>query len=126
MRKYNKLTPLEELHLEKKRLQEERDIAGQRLSYQLQYLSDNWGSLITKGIASSVRTRFVEVVDTLTSGSSASVSPFFTKKPNPWLSLALSNLPQIGGIVWKVAKPAIVAFVAKRASLMLFGRKKKR
>ena len=36
-----KLNPLEELQLEKKRQKEERAIASQRLSYELQYINDN-------------------------------------------------------------------------------------
>lgn len=117
-----KLTPLEELLLEKKRLQEERAISGQRLSYQLQYLGDNWGSLLTKGITSSIKTKFAETVDTFTSGSSSSVTPFVTKRTNPWLNLITSNLPQIGGVAWRLAKPAIIAFAAKRVSSLIFGR----
>ena len=121
-----KLSPLEELRLEKKRLREERHIAGQRLSYQVQYLSDNWGSLITKGIASSVRNRVMDTVGNLISEPSFSDSPFFTKNPNPWLSLVASNLPLISGLVWKMAKPAVLAFLMKKATTMLFNRKSKR
>jgi hypothetical protein len=121
-----RLTPLEELRLEKKRIREERNIAAQRLSYQIQYLNDNWWSLITKGMMSSVRTRFAETVDSFVSGPhSSSDSPFFTRRTNPWLSLITSNLPLIGGFVWKVAKPAILAFVAKKVSSALFRRKKR-
>lgn len=117
-----KLTPLDELHLEKKRLREERAISGQRLSYQTQYLADNWGSLLTKGVASSIKTKFSETMDSLSSGSSYSVVPFKTKKAgNPWLNLALNNLPLIGGITWKVAKPAVLAFAAKKITSKLFG-----
>lgn len=121
-----RLSPLEELRLEKKRLREERDIAGQRLSYQLHYLSDNWGSLITKGVTSSMRARFAEIMGSLSSDSFSSESPFFTRRANPWLGLVMSNLPLIGGFVWKIAKPAVLAFVAKRVTTMLFGKKKKR
>ena len=53
-----RLSPLEELRLEKERVKEERTIANQRLSYQLQYLNDNWGTLLTKGLTSSVKTKF--------------------------------------------------------------------
>ena len=60
-----KLTPLEELRLEKKRLREERGIASQRLSYQLQYLNDNWGTMLTKGISSSVKAKLAETIDNL-------------------------------------------------------------
>lgn len=121
-----KLTPLEELKLEKKRLREERTIAGQRLAYQMQYFSDNWGSMITKGITSSIKTKFADTVDNLSSGTSSSVTPFVTKRSNPWLGIVTSNLPLIGGMVWKFAKPAVFAFGAKRLSSMLFGKKNKR
>lgn len=117
-----KLTPLDELHLEKKRLREERVISGQRLSYQIQYLADNWGTLLTKGVASSIRNKFNETMDNLSSGSSSSVVPFKTKKSgNPWLNLALNNMPILGGVAWKVAKPALIAFVAKKLTGKLFG-----
>lgn len=121
-----KLTPLEELRLEKKRLREERVIASQRLSYQLQYLNDNWGTMLTKGITSSVKSKLAETVDHLSSGSSYSVTPFVTKRANPWLNLALSNLPLIGSLSWKVAKPALIAFAVRKIPSMLFGRKRKR
>ena len=123
-----KLSPLEELRLEKKRLREERHIAGQRLSYQLQYLSNNWGALIIKGVSTSLRTRAMDVVGSLISEPlrSDSDSPFFTKNPNPWLSLVASNMPLISGIVWKMAKPAVLAFLMKKATAMLFSKKKKR
>lgn len=121
-----KLTPIEELRLEKKRLREERTIASQRLAYQLQYLSDNWGTMLTKGITSSVKTKLAETLDHLSSGSSYSVTPFVTKRTNPWLNLALSNLPLIGSVSWKIAKPALIAFAIRKIPSMLFGRKRKR
>ncbi|RNC64066.1 hypothetical protein [Proteiniphilum sp. X52] len=121
-----KLTPLEELRLEKKRLREERVIASQRLSYQLQYLNDNWGTMLTKGITSSVKSKLAETVNHLSSGSSYSITPFGTRRTNPWLNLALSNLPLIGSLSWKVAKPALIAFAVRKIPSMLFGRKRKR
>lgn len=125
MSKY-KLTPLEELRLEKKRLREERVIASQRLSYQLQYLNDNWGTLLTKGITSSVKSKLTETVDNLSSGYSYSVTPFVTKRTNPWLNLAISNLPLIGSISWKVARPALIAFAVRKIPSMLFGKRRKK
>jgi len=121
-----KLTPLEELRLEKKRLREERGIASQRLSYQLQYLNDNWGTMLTKGVASSVKSKLAETIDNLSSGSSYSVTPFVTKRSNPWLNLAISNLPLIGSLSWKVARPALIAFAIRKVPSMLFGKKRKR
>lgn len=120
-----KLTPLEELRLEKKRLREERAIAGQRLSYQLQYIGDNWGSMLTRGISSSIKSKFANTVDSLSSGSSTSVTPFVTKRGNPWFNILLSNLPQFGGVAWRMARPAILTFVTKKAVSMIFGKKRR-
>jgi len=119
-----KLTPLEELRLEKKRQREERSIASQRLSYELQYLNDNWGSMLTKGLTSSKKTKFTETMDNISSGNSYSVTPFVTRKRNPWVNLMMSNLPLLGSVTWKLTKPAIIAFALKQGTSMLFGRKK--
>jgi len=120
-----KLTPLEELRLEKKRLREERAIASRRLAYQLQYLNDNWGSMLTKGVSSSVKMKIAETMDNLSGGTSHSLTPFVTKRVNPWINFAVSNMPLIGSIVWGVAKPAILAFAAKKVGSFLFRRKRK-
>lgn len=121
-----KLTPLEELRLEKKRLREERIIASKRLSYQLQYLNDNWGTLLTKGITSSMKAKLAETIDNLSSGSAYSVTPFVTKRTNPWLNLAMSNLPLLGSLSWKVARPALITYAIKKIPSMLFGKRKKK
>ena len=120
-----KLTPLEELRLEKKRLREERIIASQRLSYQLQYLNDNWGSMLTKGVTSSLKSKVVETVDNLSGGAPFSVTPFVTRRTNPWVNLVLSNLPLIGSVSWKFAKPALITLAVKKIPSMLFGKKGK-
>ena len=127
MRTY-KLTPLEELRLEKKRYSEQRSISSQRLAYQLQYLNDNWGTMLTKGVSSSIRTKLSETVDNL-SGSNA-MTPFVTKRANPWLNntvmnIVMSNLPLIGSLTWKVTKPALLAFAARKATSLFFRRKKR-
>ena len=120
-----KLTPLEDLRLEKKRLREERTIASQRLSYQLQYINDNWGSMLTKGITSSFKSKFAETVDNLSSGSSFPLTPFVTRRTNPWVNFALSNLLLLGSVTWKLTKPALLAFTVKKATSLIFGRKRK-
>jgi hypothetical protein len=126
-----KLTRLEELRLEKKRHEEERTIASQRLSYELQYLNDNWGSLLTKGITSSIRSKLTETVDNLSTSSTSSITPFVTKGHNSWLNNAamqiiMSNLPFIGSVTWKFAKPALLAFGVRKVTSTLFGRKRNR
>ena len=132
MGKY-KLTPLEELHLAKKKTREQRAISERRLAYQLQYLEDNWGTLLTKGISSSVKTKFTETIDNLSQGSfsaSALPLPFKSKQKSyiNWANLALSNLPLIGKIAWRITKPTVYAFAAKKLTSKLFGvgSKKKR
>ena len=125
MSKY-RLSPLEELHLEKKRIREERTISSQRLSYQLQYLNDNWGTLLSKGLTSSVKTKFAETLDNLSNGSTSSITPFTTKRTNPWLNMLISSLPLIGSITWKIAKPAIITHLLKRTSRLFFGKIRKK
>jgi len=120
-----KLTPLEQLRLEKKRVVEERTIASQRLSYQLQYLNDNWGSMLTKGLTSSVKLKFAETMDNFSSGSSSSVTPFVTRRTNPWVNFAMSNLPLLRSGTWKLTKPALIAFAVKKATAIIFGKRKR-
>ena len=130
MGKY-KLNPLEELRLEKRRHKEERAIASQRLSYQLQYLSDNWGSMLTKGVTNSVKSKFAETFDSISASSSTSVTPFITKRHSSWLNntamqILLSNLPLLGSVSWRFAKPALIAYSARKVSSLIFGRKRRR
>ncbi len=127
----HKLTPLEELHLEMKRLREERAIAEQRLSYELQYLSDNWRSLLTKGVTSSIKNKISGTVDNISSGSSTSDSPFFTKKRkrNNWVSLGgmlAPHIPRLGVLAWNIARPTLMAFAARKVTSLFFGKKRKR
>lgn len=116
-----KLTPLEQLRLEKKRVNEERIVSEQRLVYQLQYLNDNWGTLLTRGIASTLKNKFFETIDSKT----APTTPFITKGRNPWLNLAVSNLPLLGNISWGLLKPTLLAFATKKLTSLIFRRKKK-
>ena len=113
--KSNKLTPLDELHLEKKRLREERAISGQRLSYQLQYLADNWGSMLTKGVTGSLKNKLAETMENLSYGSHSSVQPFKTKRPgNPFLNLATRQPALDHGNCLENYKTAIFALAARK------------
>ena len=120
-----KLTPLEQLQLEKKRVREERIVAEQRLVYQLQYINDNWGSLITRGITSSIKNKFFEKIEDF-SGSTALSSPFATQERSHWLNLVVSNLPLLGGATWGLLKPTLLAFATKKAASLIFRKKKKK
>ncbi len=126
-----KLSPMEELRLEKKRFKEERAISSQRLSYQLQYLNDNWGTLLTKGVASSIKSKLTDTMDSLSSGSSTSVTPFVTKRSSSWvnntaMNIVMANIPLIGSVLWGITKPALLAYGAKKVTSILFGRKRKK
>ena len=130
MGKY-KLNPLEELRLEKRRHKEERAIASQRLSYELQYLSDNWGSMLTKEITTSLKSRFTEAFHSLSAPSTTSVTPFTTKRHSSWLNntamqIIMSNLPFMRSVAWRFAKPALITYSAKKISSLVFGRKRRR
>lgn len=121
MRTY-KLTPLDELHLEKKRLRENRTIAAQRLSYQLQYLEDNWGSMLTQGVASSVKTKFAETLDTVSGGSFDSILPLSGKKNRmAWLNILASIFPLASKVAWRLGKPAVMAFLMRKVTERFFG-----
>lgn len=130
-----KLSSLEKLQLEKKRLKEEQIISGQRLSYKFQYLSDNWGMLLTKGVTNSIKNKFTSTADNLSSKSmmAPSTSPFtamgflnnisgFTGIAN---SLKMVGYSQIGSIIWKIAKPLLITFATKKVSSLFFSKNKR-
>ena len=129
MAKYS-ITPLDELRLAKKKAREEKAIAEQRLSYQLQYLADNWGTLVTKGLSSSVRTKFVETIENISHGpfSSNTALPLMPKKKGStqWVNLALANIPLISKVAWRLTKPTVYAFAAKKLTGKIFRRSSKK
>ncbi len=128
----DRLSPLNELHLAKKQAREVRAISEQRLSYQLQYLEDNWGTLLTKGVTSSVKTKFSETIDNIAHGQPSSLMSMAaattqSRRGAPqWMNIVLSNLPLISKVAWKVAKPTVFAFAAKKVTNKLFGFKKRK
>lgn len=124
-----KLNPLEQLQLEKKQLQEECKIAEQRMSFQMQYLADNWGSMVTKSVTSSIKHKFSDVVDNFTPSNSSAVTltPYISKPKAKGLSRLLSsNYKSIALASWGIIKPMLWAYVTKRATSMIFGRKRRR
>ncbi|MDD2243728.1 MAG: hypothetical protein VB024_10830 [Dysgonamonadaceae bacterium] len=131
-----KLSSLEKLQLEKKRLKEEQIISGQRLSYKIQYLSDNWGMLLTKGVTNSIKNKFMSTTDGLSSKSTMAppTSPFgamgflnnisgLTGVAN---TLKVIGYSQMGSIIWKIAKPLLLTFATRKVSSLLFGRYKRK
>lgn len=123
MRTY-KLTPLDQLKLEKKQLHEEINTAEQKMVFQLQYLNDNWGSMLLKGATSSIKNRLTDTVGQI---SPVSQSSYVTRTlGGGWGNLFLSNYKLVGSVGWKIIKPIALTFLTRRATSMLFHRKKRR
>ncbi|HUI32927.1 MAG: hypothetical protein PHQ56_07450 [Dysgonamonadaceae bacterium] len=119
-----KLTPLDQLVLEEKQLREEIKVAEQKMVFQLQYLNDNWGSMLLKGITSSIKNKLTETVGQI---SPVSNSSYVTRAiGGGWGNLFLSNYKLVGSLGWSILKPIALTFLTKRATSMLFRRKKKR
>ena len=117
-----KLTPLDQLLLEKKQLQEEIKVSEQKMVFQLQYFNDNWGSMLLKGVGSSVMGKVTNKVDHFSPLSTAS---YVTRGlGGGWGSLFLSNYKTFGSVGWKILKPLALTFLTKRATSMLFHRKR--
>jgi len=118
-----KLSPLEQLKLEQKKLREERTIAEQRMLFQLQYFADNWGSMLTKGVATSIKSKISDTVEGISYSGSASVAPFVTRPSGfNWMGLITSNLPLISTSLWRFSKPALIAFATKKVSSLIFSK----
>jgi hypothetical protein len=122
MRTY-KLTPLDQLKLEEKQLREEIKISEQKMVFQLQYINDNWGSMLLKSVTSSIMNK---VTDRVESSSPLSTSSYLTRSVGGgWGNLLLSNYKSVGSIGWRLLKPIALTFITKRATARLFHRKKR-
>ena len=124
MRTYS-LTPLDQLKLEEKQLREEIKIAEQKMAFQLQYISDNWGSMIVKSVSSSIMNK---VTDRLDSTSPISTTSYLTRSigGGGWGNLLLSNYKTVGSIGWKILKPIALTFLTKKVTSKLFSKSKKK
>lgn len=118
-----KLTPYDQLKLEKKQLREEIKISEQKMAFQVQYIHDNWGSMLLKSTTSSIMNRVTSRAD---SSSPVSSSSYLTRSPGGgWGDFILSNYKSVGSIGWRILKPIALTFLTKKATSMLFSRKKK-
>ncbi len=119
-----RLTPLDQLKLEERQLREEIKISEQKMVYQLQYINDNWGSMLLKGITSSVKNR---VTNTFEHISPIATSPYVTRAiGGGWGGLLLSNYKLVGSMGWKLLKPIALTLLSRKAKSMLFPKRKKR
>ena len=116
-----KLTPLEQLKLEQKQLREEI-----KMAFQLQYISDNWGSMLLKSATSSVMNK---VTDRIESSSPVSKTSSLTRTLGVGGGLGgllLSNYKTVGSLGWRLLKPIALTFLTKKATSLLFPKKKRR
>lgn len=119
-----KLTPLDQLKLEEKQLREEIKISEQKMAFQLQYVHDNWGSMLVKSITSSFMNK---VTDRVESSSPISATSYLTRSVGGgWGNFFLSNYKSVGSVGWKLLKPIALTFLTKKATSALFSKKKKR
>lgn len=113
----NKLSPLEELKLEKVKLREECQIRQQKLQADLNYAKKNWGSLIFSTAFSSSK-----------NGITGLITPFIGKKStvkdkdksSGLGSLLLSFTP----LIWEIAQPMLIGVLMKKAKSLITGKKK--
>ena len=119
-----KLTPLDQLKLEEKQLREEIKISEQKMAFQLQYIHDNWGSMLLRSTTSSIMNK----VSDRTSGSSpVSNTSYLTRSVGGgWGNFFLSNYKSVCSVGWRLIKPIALGFITKKATSMLFSKKKKR
>lgn len=120
-----RLTPYEQIKLEEKQLREEIKISEQKMAFQLQYIQDNWGSMLLRSTTSSIINR---VADRTTSSSSPiSRTPYLTRTVGGgWGNFFLSNYKTVASIGWRFLKPIALGLVTKKATSMLFSKKKKK
>ncbi len=119
-----KLTPLDQLLLEERQLREEIQVSEQKMVFQFQYLNDNWGSMLLKGITSTVKNK---VTNTFEQISPIVASPYVTRAiGGGWGNLFLSNYKLVGSLGWRIIKPIALTLITKKAKSMLFPSKKRR
>lgn len=119
-----KLTPLDQLRIEEKQLREEIKISEQKMAFRLQYINDNWGSMLLKSTTSSIMNK---VTDRAIGSSPVSSSSYLTRLPGGgWGNFFLSNYKTVGSVGWRLLKPLALTFLTRKATSILFSRKKKR
>ena len=118
-----KLTPYDQVKIEKKQLREEIKISEQKMAFQLEYIHDNWGSMLLKSTTSSIINK---VTDRASSSSPTSTS-YLTRSPGGgWGNYFLSNYKTVGSIGWRLIRPIALGFLTKKATSMLFSKKKRK
>ena len=121
-----KLTPLEQLKLEQKQLREEIKISEHKMAFQLQYINDNWGSMLLKSVTSSVMNKFTDRIEHSSPVSRTSSLTRTLGVGGSLGSLLLSNYKTVGSVGWRLLKPIALTFLTKKVTSKLFPKRKRR
>lgn len=118
-----KLTPLDQLKLEEKQLREEIKVSEQKMVFQLQYIHDNWGSMLLKSVSSSIMSK---VTDRVESSSPVSSNYLTRSTGGGWGNFFLSNYRSVGSIGWRILKPIALTFLTKKVTSKLLPKRRRR
>ncbi len=109
--------------LEERQLREEIKISEQKMAFQLQYINDNWGSMLLKGITSSIKNK---VTNTFEHIAPIATSPYVTRTlGGGWGNLLLSNYKVVGSLGWRLIKPVVFTILTHKAKSLLSSKKKR-
>ena len=119
-----KLTPLDQIILEQKQLREEIKISEQKMAFQIQYINDNWGSMLLKSTTSSIMNKVTNRIEGSSPISNMSYLP--QSVSGGWGSFLLSNYKSVGSIGWRLIKPLALTMLTKKVTTKLFKKKKRK
>ena len=118
-----KLTPLDQLKLEEKQLREEIKVSEQKMVFQLQYIHDNWGSMLLKSVSSSIMSK---VTDRVESSSPVSSNYLTRSTGGGWGNFFFSNYKSVGSIGWRILRPIALTFLTKKVTSKLLPKRRRR
>ncbi len=112
----NKLSPLEELRVERAKLKEDIVLHENKIKEDFSYLKNNWGSMIiTSMFSSSTNSSKSE------SDSSFGKDLFGSSK----LTSIVDGIIAVAPGIWSIAQPLLLGMITKRITSFIFGKKKK-
>lgn len=109
----NRLTPLEKLIFDKKRLLQESQNQEQKISEHFSYIKEHAGSLVFSGISSLIfpSSKSHASKEDPKPAKSTSILPTISLGTPDYLSIAKSMLP----VVWDIAQPLLLTWGIKKA-----------
>lgn len=104
-----KLSPVEELKMERARLKEECQIHKDRIVNTAEYVKNNIGTVVLNSVVSSSRNGLQTMFSPTGKSKSLLDSPFFAALPT----------------VWNIAQPFVIGWATKKITTRIFKRRKK-